>query len=74
MVRLFAEQTGLVGSARNLIFPFETLYASSLAHMMRGTSITAAPELVFTTMGNYSAIAMFLGCTSLTTPPSVLPA
>ena len=70
---LFRGCSNLVGSAKKLVIPFETLYTDSLDQTFRECSrMTEAPELPFTTAGNASCFQMFFGCRSLVSPPSTL--
>ena len=70
---LFRGCSNLVGSAKNLVIPFETLYKDSLDQTFRDCAgLTEAPELQFTASGNASCFQMFGGCTSLVSPPSTL--
>jgi len=69
---LFRGCSNLVGSAKNLVIPFETLYNDSLDQTFRESGIAEAPELQFTTSGNASCFQTFYGCRSLVSPPSTL--
>lgn len=72
---LFRGCSNLVGSAKNLVIPFETLYADSLDQTFRECSgLKEAPELSFTTIaeGSGACYQMFYGCLSLVSPPSTL--
>ena len=65
-----------VTSAKDLIFPFQSIAKDAFREMFSGcTYLVDAPELPATTLKDSSYRAMFYGCSSLTTVPSnMLPA
>ena len=70
---LFYGCSNLVGSAKNLVIPFETLYQDSISSMFKGTGITSAPELPCINSNGSAYTYMFENCANLVNPPSVLP-
>jgi len=72
-LELFNRYTNLV-KADNLILPARSLYTSCYEGMFEYTSITKAPELPATSLGQQCYAYMFNNCTSLITGPSDLPA
>ncbi|MBP5320090.1 MAG: hypothetical protein J6334_03805, partial [Kiritimatiellae bacterium] len=68
---LFANQTGLTGSLKDLLMPFTTASDCCCHDMFRGTGVIDGPELPATTLGKQSYRGMFYRCPQLITAPSL---
>ena len=71
LASIFRNNSNLI-SAENLIIKPTTLPKNCCAYMFNGcTSLTTAPELPATTLGDRTYFNMFQGCTLLTTAPEL---
>ena len=71
---LFKSCTSLT-NAEYMLIPSSTIPTQGCQNMFYGCSgLTAAPQLIATTLGEHAYIRMFEGCTSLTSAPPTLPA
>ena len=68
---LFQNCTSIVGSAKGLLIPFETLYRDSLNSLFLGTMITIAPDLPCLSSEGSTYCYTFTNCTELVQAPAL---